>query len=230
MARRLSLPLHILASLGTCLLLLAACGGGGGGGTPPMDDEPMDMTPAPTNISFLQADEADFRRNVDIAGMVTDDGFARVGDDDLDVGVRAVMRFAPNTTALPAGVTIVKAELRLPQTAVTGTPYLALGPVEALLIDLETDVDPSDFDSPFIEILGTLSIDATLEMKVVDITSDIKAQFEAGRRIFDVRLQRPGDSNGDQLVDSSNFNDPANLPAGTSLGGLFIEYTPLSTP
>ncbi|MCP5065809.1 MAG: hypothetical protein GY946_04520 [bacterium] len=228
MVRRLPLTLRVLGSYAACLLLLTACGGGGGGGTTSTgDDDPVDVPPTPTNVSFLQAEEAGFRRNISIAGAVTDDGFAIVGDDAADVGVRAVMRFAPSATALPDGVTIVKVELRLPQTAVVGMPYTGIGPIEAALIDLGAAVNfPDDYDSAFIDGLGTLSTDATLEMKVLDVTSVIKTRYDAGTRVFDVRLQRPGVSNNDQLVDSSNLNDPANLPAGVSLGGLFIEYTP----
>ena len=228
MLRRLPTTLRALGSYAACLLLLAACGGGGGGGTTPMDDnndDPMDMPP--TNVTFLQADESGFRRNITLSGSVTDDGFARVGDDAADDTVRAVMRFAPSTTVLPAGVTIVKAELRLPQTTVTGNAYAELGPVQAVLVDLETSVDDRDYDSPSIDVLGELSTDATLEMKVIDVTSVIKARFDGGSRVFDVRLLRAGDTNADQMVDASEFNDPANLPTGVALGGLFIEYTPL---
>ena len=226
MLRRLPFALRTLGSYAACLLLLAACGGGGG--TPPMDDtgDDMDMTPTPTNVTFLQADEAGFRRNITVGGVVSDDGFFRVGDDDMDEGFRSVMRFAPSTTALPDGATIVKAELRLPQTLVDGSPNTDLGPIESVLVDLGVDVDPTDFDAPFIDVLGIFAPDDTLEMKVLDVTSLIKARFEGGSRVFDVRLQRPAVTDGDQVADISNFNDPANLPAGVSLGGLFIEYTP----
>jgi hypothetical protein len=167
-------------------------------------------------------------------GFVTDDGFVdtatssavAVGDTDgtFDNYARGFVRF--DRSSLPPGATVVSATLRLHQSAVTGAPYATHGDVLVDHVDIGTSLDAGDFGAlPLIPALGTLSDDAGIESKDVDVTAAVLADVLAGRTTSDFRLYFPLPTDGDGAEDYVQFDDVEGH-FGDGVPVLEVEYLP----
>jgi hypothetical protein len=180
-----------------CLLVcafLGACGGGGGGGA--------DLEVTLPSIAALD-------------GIVESDGTVyeedsygiALGDGSPGDGWRGFVTF--DLGPVPAGADVLEATLRILQFGVEGTPYADLG--GAVLVDhvdVGATLDGGDYDRLAIaENIGTLSTDATLEVKSLAVTSAVRADLAAARTRSGFRLRFPVESDVDPGGDYVNFNE-----------------------
>lgn len=199
------------------VLLLAACGGGGGG-----DGDPADNNTPPVESGFVTFDS--FATPV-LSGLVRDEEEAlpavgmAVGDVELD-GVRGIVSF--NISEVPAGVTLVRAVLRLPQVATNGNPYSGLG---SMVVDhINTNGFFDNLNNQLYEGLlisgpiggnppAVLSTDETLEVKSLPVTLQVIEDIAAGRSRSQFRVRFEIETNVNPQQDLAIFGVPGGDPA-----------------
>jgi hypothetical protein len=146
-----------------------------------------------------------------------------VGDNDADQGRRGFVRF--NIAGLPLGAEIESAELRLAQAAVTGLPYVTLGTLRVDHVDIGAALDAVDYAAvALLANVGTLSTDATLTVKFLDVKAEILADIAAARTTSDFRLRFTTQDDGDGLFDTAHFEDMENNLATGAYPELVIVY------
>lgn len=157
-------------------------------------------------------------------GFVTNTGFSdtfsasaiAAGDTDgsfMNVS-RGLVRFDRST--LPPGVTIQRAVLKMNQAAVAGAPYASLGDLVVDHVDLGAAVEATDFGGGLLTAqIGTLSTNATLGVKTVDVTDAVRADASAARPTSDFRLYFTVGTNANAADDFVTFNDAENHLGGT---------------
>lgn len=190
-------------------LTLCACGGGGGGGGGgdgsggTGGDNPPGGTPGLVSLD-LQADLV----NTGFAtsgGQFQGAGTLQVGDDPGNASFRGLVRFPLG--AIPAGATVTLASLRCSQTGVTQAPYATLGVILVDRVDLGAALDGADHGSVALTPnLGQLSGDATLAVKVLDVTGAVVADLAAARPTSDFRLAFTTPTDGDNQPDRATFS------------------------
>ena len=110
------------------------------------------------------------------------------GDDANNVPYRAVVGFA--LSALPAGAQVTSAILNVEQCAVFGTPYVTLGSLIADHIDLTGGLAGEDYSGHTLTAdVGTVSPNATLGTKSLDVTPQVAADVSASRAVSGFRLR-----------------------------------------
>jgi hypothetical protein len=168
-------PVH--RSLGLVLgiaLLLACCGGGGGGG----GDEPL-------YTAFHAAPEYD---GVALSsGSVffrPEEAFIFTGDleGSYSPGYRGRQVFAFHLGTPPVGVRVLRAELRLYQAVVEGSPFEKNGDVVVDHVDYVRDPGPDTYDGQNLtRNVGTLSEGPALGLRTLDVTEAVRDDLAAGR-------------------------------------------------
>jgi hypothetical protein len=178
-------------------LLLPACGGAGGGDAPADAALPKERTTALQSVADL--DGAIFGSLVSGArpDLVPQVGIHHSAFWYGYVGF--------DLAGIPAGQ-IVSATLEVGQTAVVGDPYGKWGPIEVHTVDGGAALDLAD--AYVANPRGTLSTDATLGVKRLDLTEIVTRARAEGWTSFLCRLRfatyvfQPGD-------DYAVFNDGA---------------------
>jgi hypothetical protein len=190
-----------LVALGLALSCASAgCGGDGAGTTT--------ATFTPSTDATIQSDAT-----IVLAGPLAN----TVGDTAGNLGQRVAVRFgiAP---FLPAGAVVTSATLQLRQAAVAGAPFAPLGAVVVDRVDFGLGVDGNDFNPPGATAIGTLSPDATLGVKSLDVTAAVQADVAAGDLTSDFLIRFAiAFTDNDGVVDSVSFEDAENdLGTGTA--------------
>ncbi|MGE0229072.1 MAG: hypothetical protein AB7U23_11255 [Dehalococcoidia bacterium] len=206
--------LAIAASISlACLLSVVACGGGGCS---------CDATITETMFGEPERD-----------GWVTSMGSSDAllpgvtGDlDDFANGESWRQLLSLDHSGVPAGVTIVQATLQVHQRGVQGTPFTTHGVVTVDHLDYGV-VDGFDYATPAITAAyGTLSSDASIGPRTLDVTSAVRADREAGRFRTQFRLRFSDlESDGDNIGDHVAFGDADNANPGEE-PVLIVEYKP----
>ena len=184
------------AALVTALALLClgvtACGGGDG----------KDTTPIPQSLT-LGAD-GDFTGHiVEVTPLVTYAITTNVpmqaGDDTANNLKKGFVRF--DLSVLPAGASVVDATLPLTQAAPTATHYADLGGMLRVdHVEVGAALDQSDFSATSLFLnYGTISMDTTLEVKTLGVSTLVARDLADGRTTTDFRFSfaSPTDNNGD---------------------------------
>ena len=190
-----------------CLVPLPACGGG---------SSPANTTPTPINLALNTQPGWD--------GFVADAGGLSLSDDSLVVGdfyvpgtlappvpaqqfvFRAVLGF--DLSEVPAGATVISAELVLYENALDGTP---LTPFVVEHIELTAPPTDAAYSAP------TVSPDASLlvpsptiaSRHTADVTAAVNADVQAGRAYAALRISNPG-TDGDAESDAKGFRSAEN--------------------
>lgn len=195
---------HRLAPALTILLItglatpLAACGGGGGGD----GNRTLSIPSDPTADGFV-TDTAFVDINNEVSVGDTDGTFGNVS--------RGFYRFP--LSGIPAGATLLSAELRIFQFEVVGTPYITHGGVIVAHVNLGAALDATDFAAAALQPgFGTISTDATLEYKALTVTQLVESDIAAARATSDFRLRFSLNSDADGGDDYASFNDGMSAP------------------
>lgn len=195
---------RVLAVLFLSSVAGAGCGGGGGSGN--------------TTATFVPSTAANLQSN----GTLETTPGMKVGQSN-SVGIATGLRFGL-FPFLDHADTIVSARLVLRQMSVTGTPYPDFGSVVVDVVDYGASLGAGDQSPPVsASAVGTLSSDATLGLKEVDVTSQVAAAAAADSFVIDFRLRFSG------LVlrpstDIATFEDPGH-DLGTPDGPqLIVQY------
>lgn len=212
------------ATIQTVASVLAGClltGGCGSGGN---------ATPAPpTTTKVLSGIAA-------LDGLARSDGFASgatsgivVGDFDPNpagVAIRGLVTF--DLSGLPAGATVDSATLLVFQYDVFGTPYVSHGVVVVDHVDAGAALDAGDFaGGTLTSDLGTLSTDAVLEYKALEVGGAVAADRAAARTTVQFRLRFSlVEANDDGNDDAAFFDDTEDSGFVNSPPLLVVRYRP----
>ena len=171
------------------LLTLTACGGGGGGG----DGIRRDL--------YFPAETAVLESDPNLDGVVDYGGYyepraegwaAHTGDleETIRPGYDSRQLYAFFLGPVPVGARVFRAELRLYQVEVEGNPYRKNGNVVVDHVDYVADPGLASYDHQDLERrIGTLSTNAFLEVKTLDVTDAVRADVEARRTWAQFRLR-----------------------------------------
>ena len=127
---------------------------------------------------------------------------------------------------IPPDATLISVQLVTTQIRVTGTPYAELGGVVlADHIEANGVFDQTTFDAePLDEAFGTLSEDATLGQRTLDVTDQVAADRAAGRTSSEFRFRFPIGTNGDGAEDRAAFADMSGTSARVPM--LVVTHAP----
>jgi hypothetical protein len=165
-----SRSLRVVLGLGAGLAL-AGCGGGGG------DSGPTTIALSPSSAGTLHDN-----------GLPN--GFAgiRVGQS-ANESLRGGLRF-PLFPFVDSGDTILSATLRVKQTGTVGSPYTVHGALVVDHVDFGASMNSDDHDPTVLASnIGTLSSDATLGFKELDVTAEVAAAVAASDFTVDFLLR-----------------------------------------
>jgi hypothetical protein len=196
----------ILAPVLALLLLVptAGCGGGGSSETT--------LTFVPTTDLTLFSD-----------GSAQAAGGLRVGDTAANLSVRSAVRFGI-FLFIPSGAVITSAKLRFQQAGVQGNPY-GLGTVVVDRADFGGALDAGDFNPVILAPnVGTLSTNATLEGKEVDVTAAVIADVAAADFTSDFLLRFTSALSANATADLAAFEDSENSMLTGGVVTLVVTY------
>lgn len=180
------------------------CGGGGGTGT-------STLTFQTTTAVSIQS-----------SGVLEGTAGLKVGQF-VTIGLATGLRFGL-FPFLDHDDTIVSARLRLRQVAVSGTPYPDFGSVVVDRVDFGAALGAGDQAPPVLaSAIGTLSSDATLGVKEVDVTAQVAAAVALDAFTIDFRL-RFGGLLLRPTVDIASFEDAAGGLGTADVPQLIVEY------
>ena len=199
-------------------LILTACGGGS------LELVPSDQTigiPANGNRSgYVKSDG-------DVYKTATSNLYIRVGDYFDNKFARGFLSFP--ISGIPAGATILEANLYVTQQSVTNTPYAQLG--GQILVDhvkLGAALSSGDFStagaSTITNSIGIISLDDVLEQKGLDVLPEVLADIAAARNNSEFRMRFPVGTNNDNGTDWARFNTPEDKAGNGTVPVLVIRY------
>ncbi len=158
-------------------------------------------------------------------GSVLTNTQTAVGDTAVNTGVRGFVSF--DIGSIPPGRTILSATLRMFQEAVNGTPYTDLGNIKVDHIDYGPTLDGADYSLPALEDdIGTISENATLEFKTLNVTESLQDDMDHGRTRSQYRLLFPTQTDNDSVEDAAFFTS-ANIGGHTPELGIIYEGPPI---
>ncbi len=203
------------AFLMAAMCVLASCGGGDG-------DTGQDNIVEPTLMTVTIDEPTGPVDNSTLGNW--DNTLLGVGEfgpaNQLLNNWRGIMSF--DISEIPAGATIVSAELTAFQFQVNGDPYFNLG---AMMVDhiAMGPVMQGDAYSDFTISLdvGTLSINGTVGVKTLDITGVVQSDVDAARGMTQLRLRFVVPNNDDASIDNAFIAGPESQDAAT----IKITYT-----
>jgi hypothetical protein len=155
-----------------------------------LDDPPQVVAVGPALCGYWGATATS---GVGGSGDVMLVGWSALGNVGMEF--RGVCRFP-----MPAGLSgkhITRATLRFQQTDVVGSPYSVQAPLVAdhmeLLVTVLSGFDMRNFDRTALEEdIGTLSADATLGARTLDVTEAVRDDLTEGREHTDYRFRFSG--------------------------------------
>jgi len=207
-----TIDVRALVAATAAILLVAGCGGGGGDGGPATTTVTLHSTPT---IDGTVIDGV----------LVNTSTYAlQVGDTIAAAGKRGFLRFS--ITGIPSGATIVSAELRVHQSFVFGSPYASLGNVVVDQVQIGTALDLGDFGAVGV-VEGTLSSDASLGYKTLDVTDAVESDHMLAHPNTDFRLRTSlllTDS--DSVQDDTQWDDAEDTAGSGNVPLLVVTYQP----
>lgn len=127
---------------------------------------------------------------------------------------------------IPSGVTVEKATLRLYQTSVIGDPYGVGGSIKVDQLDYGSTLENADYSAPSISSsFATLTSNATVEWKDVDVTDQVKNDLSSGRSRSQYRIHFAIESIGGTVTgDFAYFESDDNSVGTGNIPQLVIKY------
>jgi hypothetical protein len=149
-----------------------------------------------------------------------------VGDTSVNTGCRGFVSF--DIGSIPPGATIISATLRMYQEAVNGRPYADLGNIMVDHIDYGSTLDGADYSLLALkEAIGTISNNAALEFKILDVTESLQDDMDHGRTRSQYRLLFPTQTDNDSVEDAAFFTS-ANIGGHTPELVVTYQVSPVS--
>jgi len=129
-------------------------------------------------------------------------------------------------TSLPSGITIEKATLKLFQTSITGNPYGIGGNFLIDHLDYGDSLENDDYNRASLSSnIGTLSSNANLEWKELEVTDRVKDDLNNSRTRSQFRLHFTTENiGGDVTGDFANFESGDNSTGTGNLPQLVIRF------
>lgn len=210
---RMTAPSSFLSAL--LALALAGCGGGGGGA-------PL-LPPGPAQVE-LALGEFGHRTGTVVSANTVDPS---AGDTSTNLEQRALLRF--RIDGIPAGATVLAAELRAEESAVGGNVFTNLGGLVLEAVDAGVVIDVTgDFTGA--PLPGTQPVGLptppgpTNAVRVVNVTSLLQAARQAGLPKLDLRIRPGAPTNNDAADDLRGWN--VLTPVGGIPPIVIVSYQP----
>ena len=183
--------------------IASACGDGtapgGGGGTT------FDSLPGIAILSgIVQSD-----------GTVSDSANVFAGDVDNAFPGRNTRGFLSfDLSAIPAGKTVLTANLKVFQASVSGDPFSSLGSVVVDHLTYGNSLDLADYTGGTLTSgFDTLSIDGVAGSRLISVLQQVKADLAAGRQNTQYRIRfSTQDGDNDGISDAVLFRDEEDFP------------------
>src|SRR3972149_1950355 len=129
-------------------------------------------------------------------------------------------------SSIPAGKTIDQATLRLYQTSITGNPYGVGTSLKVDHLDYGSSFENADYNASSISSsFGTLTSNAVIEWKDLDVTDRLKNDISNSRSRSQYRLHFATETQGGDVTGDFAYFEAANNSNGTgNTPQLFIRY------
>ena len=145
-------------------------------------------------------------------------------ESKLDIYVHTGSHVDAPYHILNNGKTIEKVTLRMYQRSVSGTPYAGSNSLVVDHIDYSNSLEGADYDkSPIASNIGTLTSNAAVEWKDLDITSRFNNDLTNSRSRSQYRIKFSTETDGDGSEDFVYF-DSANSGYNTNTPQLVVKY------
>jgi len=191
----------------------------------PEDDQPMAETPTPTPKILSKTLSGD--KNLD--GFQSSNGGGNLTLDiragrNVNLVTRGFVSFDIST--LPKTSTITEATLRLYQAKTIGNPYGAGGNLMVDHSNFGDSLENADYGvAALLSSFATLSINAAVEWKEVDVTSRVKDDLGSGRSLSQFRIHFTGENTGGDVTGDFVYIESADNSEGTGNSPeLIIKY------
>lgn len=179
-------------------------------------------TPVPIEEQTLNSTSAlDGFRSSNGAGNATVD--VRSGRN-VNLITRGFVSF--DLASLPSGITVEKATLRIYQTSIIGNPYGVGGNLLVDHLDYGDSLGDDDYNrSSLSSNIGTLSSNATVEWKELEITDRLRNDLTSGRSRSQYRLHFTTETiGGDVTGDFAKFESGENSQGTGNLPKLVVRF------
>ncbi len=123
-------------------------------------------------------------------------------------------------------MTIEKATLRLYQTSVVGDPYGVGGSLKVDQLDYGSTLENADYSAPSISSnFATLTSNAAVEWKDVDVTDQVKNDLSSGRTRSQYRIHFAIESIGGTVTGDFAYFESGDNSVGTgNIPQLVVKY------
>jgi len=182
-------------------------------------------TPTPTPISQTMTLSA----SSSLDGFQSSNGGGNTGIEirsgrNVNLITRGFVSF--DISGIPTGKTIDRATLRLYQTSITGNPYGVGGSLKVDHLDYGSSFENADYNALSLSSsFGTLTSNAVIEWKDLDVTDRLKNDIAAGRTRSQYRLHFATESiGGDVIGDFANFESADNSKGTGNTPQLVVKY------
>lgn len=148
---------------------------------------------------------------------------AMVGSPAYELVSRGFLSFSLND--IPAGSTIEKAILRIYQTRTKGNPYAADNSLIVDHLDYGITLDDADYNrAALTSNIGTITKNAVLEWKDLEVTSAVKNDRAGGRTRSQFRLRFSSETDGNGTEDIAYSEAAENTESTGNIPQLVIQY------
>lgn len=189
--------------------------------TPTLTPTPT-PTPVPTEEQTLKSTSSlDGFRSSNAGGNATIE--VRSGRNE-NLITRGFVSF--DLTALPSGITVEKATLKLYQTSIIGNPYGVGGNLKVDHLDYGDSLANDDYNRASLSSnIGTLSSNANVEWKELEVTDRVRDDLNNSRIRSQFRLHFTTENiGGDVTGDFAYFESGDNSTGTSNLPQLVIRY------
>lgn len=203
-------------------------------GSPTVTKVPS-KTPTPTKKPTSTPTPTVTSQSITLSALATLDGFqSSNGGGNTAIEIRAgrnsnlITRgfVSFDISSIPGGKTIDLATLRLYQTSITGNPYGVGSSLKVDHLDYGSTFENADYSASSLSAsFGTLTSNASIEWKDLDVTDRLKTDISAGRTRSQYRLHFAIETiGGDVTGDFANFESADNSTGSGKTPQLVVKY------
>ncbi|OGM02504.1 hypothetical protein A2115_00780 [Candidatus Woesebacteria bacterium GWA1_41_8] len=201
----------------------------------PTPEEETQESPTPTPTPTATPTPTPVSQTMTLSAAASLDGFqSNNGGGNTGIEIRSgrnsnlITRgfVSFDISGIPAGKTIDLATLRLYQTSITGNPYGVGGSLKVDHLDYGSSFENADYNaSSLSSSFGTLTSNAAIEWKDLDVTDRLKADISSGRTRSQYRVHFATETiGGDVTGDFTNFESANNSTGTGNTPQLVVKY------